>query len=372
MKLFRKYKALCAAVAVLVLCACCSRELNPSGNDIQTEVPIEFASTNMQTKGLDELNYERIIENRFGLFAYLDDGNAYLENRNVEYISSTGTTNYWRCSPAAYWPFQSSLSFYAYAPYQEKVCKEATDTENPAVIFPSEDYVSGMPRLRFTPPADVTHQPDFCVAVPNLNVTHADGSVHLSFHHTLSRIRFYANLKGQKSPSYDYKITSLTIKGVETSNILTYVDDEQRPYEWDKTDLSSPKTGSYNLSTTKSQLTPTSLPFENELPDNVEGLDRYVHINSMFNGRLYLLPQRLTSSAKLEVVVSLYKQGTEDLVSILPPFTISLPTDVQWIEEKTISYIMTIDIENSKESKMSISIKDWEDADNTHNTETLE
>ena len=377
----RKYgKTTTAIFIVAMLCiVSCTEESDVFVPVPDTSAPIEFISTDNPTKGLDEINYDRIKNDdcKFGLFAFWNEegkrfsnengkSSLYLENRNMEYIDSEGKKNRWRCSPAAYWPFHTWLNFFAYAPYQ------SAETQHPFVLFPSEDYVCGMPRLRFTSPQNVTFQPDFCVSVPCLDVSAADGSVLMAFHHTLTRVRFYINLKGYKAPEYKYCITDLTIKGVASSNILTYKEDKEKPYEWDTIEASAPKTGTYHLSSAESQLTSAPLIFTNELGSEVTGLDRYTYANELVNGRLYLLPQKLTSEAKIEVVISVFKTGNSELVSMLPPFELALPASTEWEEQKTVSYLMTINIENSKESAIEPVISDWTDSDNIHDEEILE
>lgn len=373
-------KAAAAIFTVAMLCiVSCKKEIHTFVPVPDTSSPIEFISTDNPTKGLDEINYDRIKDDKykFGLYAFWneegkrfsnenDKSSLYLENRNMEYIDSEGKKNRWRCSPAAYWPFHTWLNFFAYAPYQ------SAETQHPFVLFPSEDYVGGMPRLRFTPPQNVTFQPDFCVSVPCLDVSAADGSVLMAFHHTLTRVRFYINLKGYKAPEYKYCITDLTIKGVASSNILTYKEDKEKPYEWDTIEASAPKTGTYHLSSAESQLTSAPLIFTNELGSEVTGLDRYTYANELVNGRLYLLPQKLTSEAKIEVVISVFKNETSELISMLPPFELALPAATEWEEQKTVSYLMTINIENSKESAIEPVISDWTDSDNIHDEEILE
>lgn len=373
-------KTATAIFIVAMLCiVSCTEESDVFVPVPDTSAPIEFISTDNPTKGLDEINYDRIKNDdcKFGLFAFWNEegkrfsnengkSSLYLENRNMEYIDSEGKKNRWRCSPAAYWPFHTWLNFFAYAPYQ------SAETQHPFVLFPSEDYVGGMPRLRFTPPQHVTFQPDFCVSVPCLDVSAADGSVLMAFHHTLTRVRFYINLKGYKAPEYKYCITDLTIKGVASSNILTYKEDKEKPYEWDTIEASAPKTGTYHLSSAESQLTSAPLIFTNELGSEVTGLDRYTYANELVNGRLYLLPQKLTSEAKIEVVISVFKTGSSELVSMLPPFELALPASTEWEEQKTVSYLMTINIENSKESAIEPVISDWTDSGNIHDEEILE
>lgn len=366
-------------IVAMVSIVSCNKEHHAFVPIPDTSAPIEFISTDNPTKGLDEINYDRIKNDdcKFGLFAFWNEegkrfsnengkSSLYLENRNMEYIDSEGMANRWRCSPAAYWPFHTWLNFFAYAPYQN------AETQHPFVTFPSEDYVGGMPRIRFTPPQNVTFQPDFCVSAPCLDVSAADGSVLMTFHHTLTRVRFYINLKGHKAPEYKYCITDLTIKGVANSNILTYKEDKDKPYEWDKIDPSAPKTGTYHLSSAESQLTSVPVVFTHEPGSEVTGLDRYTYANELVNGRLYLLPQKLTSEAKIEVVISVFKIGNSELISMLPPFELSLPASTEWEDQKTVSYLMTINIENSKESAIVPAVSDWTDSDNTHDEEILE
>ena len=365
MKLFRKYKAICATMVVLVLCACCSKEYEHHTPQEETQVPITFGSTDVMTKGLDPLNYERIKSKRFALFAFTSDNQPYLEHRDVVYVESE---EHWRCSPSAYWPFETSLNFFAYAPYDTlRVNSPTDDVKDSYVHFLPEMAETGMPRVRFIPPTDVTFQPDFCVSVPALDKTKEDREIHLSFHHTLTRVRFYVNYKGENPNGYLYRVTNLTIRGVEGSNVLTYVDDENKPYRWDETDLDSPKTGTYNLSA--QHLTDASL-VQSTPPTRSEPEGSYTHVNGKLNGRLYLVPQTLTSHAEVELAVSVYLG--EDLVSILPPFIFKLPERSVWEEEKIVSYMMTLNLENVLQSIIDVKVQGWNDSGNTHPNETLE
>jgi hypothetical protein len=368
MKLFRKYKAICATMVVLVLCACCSKEYEHHTPQEETQVPITFGSTDVMTKGLDPLNYERIKSKRFALFAFTPDNQPYLEHRDVVYVESE---EHWRCSPSAYWPFGTSLNFFAYAPYDTlRVNSPTDDVKDSYVHFLSEMAETGMPRLRFTPPIDVTRQPDFCVSVPALDKTKEDGAIHLSFHHTLTRVRFYANYIGKNPNGYKYRVTNLIIRGVEGSNVLTYIDDEDKPYRWDETDLDSPKTGTYNLSAVQSQIVADTLVVSSESQIENKLEKRYTYINDMLNGRLYLVPQRLTSSAEIELSVSVYLGN--DIISILPPFIFKLPSDIVWEEEKSVSYLMSLNLENVLQSTMDVRVQGWNDSGNRHDKETLE
>lgn len=358
---------MCAAVVVLVLCACCSRESEVHNPQEGNSVPITFGTTDVMTKGLDPLNYERIKSSRFGFFAYTSDNQPYLEHRDVEYIEDK---NYWHCSPAAYWPFGTSLSFFAYAPYDPiRANLHTGDVNESYVYFLPELDEGGMPRLRFTPPTDVTNQPDFCVSVPVLDKTKEDRTIHFSFHHTLTRVRFYVNYTGSHLSGYNYRVSDLIIRGVEGSNVLTYVDDEAKPYRWKETDPDSPKIGTYCLSVGKGHL--TNSPIIQLEPLATGPLEqRYTHINAMLNGRLYLLPQKLTSSAEIELTVSLFLG--DNIVSILPPFIFKLPENSVWEEEKIVSYMMTLDIENVKQSTIEAKVQGWNDSANSHPYETLE
>lgn len=352
-------------MVVLVLCACCSKEYEHHTPQEVTQVPITFGSTDVMTKGLDPLNYERIKTRRFGLFAYTPDNQPYLEHRDVVYIEDD---EHWRCSPSAYWPFETSLSFFAYAPYDSlRVNSPTMDVEASYVHFLPEMSEAGMPRVRFIPPTDVTFQPDFCVSVPVLDKTKEDRKIHLSFHHTLTRVRFYVNYKGENPNGYLYRVTNLTIRGVEESNVLTYVDDENKPYRWDETDLDSPKTGTYNLSA--QHLTVASL-VQSKSQTRSEPEGSYTYVNGKLNGRLYLVPQTLTSHAEVELAVSVYLG--EDLVSILPPFIFKLPERSVWEEEKIVSYMMTLNLENVLQSIIDVKVQGWNDSGNSHSSEMLE
>lgn len=388
-----KYPGLCLALVAALFS--CRREpgTEASGPVPDTGAPISYCASAgaAQTKGLDEIDNSEdrgIIAQHFGIFAlwnpagtYFDEANnpakAYLSNRNVAYTGRTDGRDYWSCNPAAYWPIDSWLNFFAYAPYQEHVQPYEDgdgNTLQPMLRFPSEDYTAGMPRASYCPNTDVTNQVDLCIGTPALDRSRADGTVPITFEHALTRIRIYVNVEGSKPATYQYRVTDLIISGVMGTNTFTFQDDAT-PFVWDAASPSEPYDGSYHLTYDRTQLTSAWVKFTDDLPPGATGLERYTWANQMDNGRLYMLPQTLTDAAELEVALSIYRDnggGSYSLVSILPPLTSKLPTNVVWEPGKTISYLVRLGVTEAIIAEVEPLVTDWTDAGNTHTGTTIE
>lgn len=331
----------------------CGKEPGPELSRSATLQPIDFTVGAVQeSKGTGEINTSSIKTQHFGVFAYRNDlgdsfcsttslPESYLENTDVQFDRNEGGVDYWKCSPAAYWPLASCLSFFAYAPYQANVTQEA-GAPAPMVLFPSEDYTGGMPRLRFTPAADVSEQVDFCVASPLLDWSAAKGNVSMVFEHALTRVRFYMNIDGAGQAGYQYRVTSLAIRGLVSTNVLTYSASGGKSFVWDEAAGTAMSDGEYTLSA--SMLTEDPVKFISDLTTET-GTDRYTHLNSPSEGHMFLLPQTLGPAVEVDVEVSLYAPDGTGYVfySVLPVKTFVIPSDT-WDAGETVSYMITFEL----------------------------
>ena len=355
-------------------------EVTPMASD-----PFSSNTYQPMTRGLDEIDNSSdrgIIPQRYGVFSIRNaEGVAfnaasnpaewYLENSDVTYIETLGSSNtLWCGNPPVFWPSFDYLNFFAYAPYMAEGCP-AGETEQ-ALVFPSEDYVSGMPRATYTPTSNVTRQVDLCVSAPALDWTKSDGNVPFSFKHALTRVRLYVRVQGTRQPGYQYRVTSAIFTGLVGSNTFTYATDPEAPFAWDPITSSTPHDDGYTLTYSGNQLTTDWVKFVGD--ETGSGTtDPYTHVNALDNGRLYLIPQTLTSDAKLEIDISLYKVNgaTATLQAILPPFDMDIPTGTAWEAGKTVSYLITVDATNLVVLDIQPMVDEWDGAGNAHDPQII-
>lgn len=349
--------------------------------------PIEFSESVVMedtpgTKGLDPVDgaLEGIKHQRFGVFSWwnpradafdalTNPANIYQSNSDVVFVEDLSSDlRKWRCTPRAYWPFSCNLSFFAYAPYLEHTqpWEEGGETRQPELMFPSADYTQGMPRATYSPDTNVTHQVDFCIAAPVFDREPSPTPIHFAFKHSTTRIRLFVKADGDRPPGYDYRIDDAIISGVVGTNTFTYNDDPDRPFIWDAVTASTPKSGEYHLSVNDAELSESMVNMISEHPGS--DISTYTAINSRPNGRLYLLPQELTSDASLELAIGMYNisSGAPIRNSILPPFKVNLPVSQAWNPAQTIAYLITVDVSRYVVLDIVPLVIPWVDAGNTH------
>ena len=340
------------------------------------------------TRGLDPIDNSDdvnhgFIPQRYGVFAIRNGegvdfdeannpANFFLENRDVEYLETfTNHNTYWHGNAPAYWPFYNKLNFFAYAPYQAQV--QPTTAGTPSLVMPSEDYGTGMLRGTFTPLENVTKQIDLCLATPALNRVMGPtmgNNVPFTFKHALTNVRLYVRAIGTPMPTYKYQVTEFTLSGLLGTNSFTYQNDADAPFVWDALAAGATLDASYQLTYDATQLTLTGLNFVDESSPTVP--ENYTHVNAPDNGRLYLLPQTVTSEAQATIYVSFLKQvgETYTLQSILPPFDVPLPT-VAWEPGKIVSYLITLDLSRLVVLDIKAMVSEWQSAGNTHTPQII-
>lgn len=356
-----------SAVLALTVAVSCSKESHVFVLPVDREAPIALASSYGigGTKGATPVSDASLRTLHYGLLAYwMDDGlpfsgvadaYPYLRNSEVVYDSTEGGTDYWCCSPAAYWPFGGSTTFFGYAPY--------LDTKGPVLTLPATDTET-MPRGRFVQKGDVSEQVDLCLAAPVFDRKKGSGEVPMVFSHALTKVLFFFNLKGERDMMElrRFMLKSLKVRSVVGENSFTY--GGTKGYRWDELprgDLSS-RTTDYSLSLEDGTLTYVPLPYESERTGE-EGLARYECVNGDEPGRLYLLPQPMTGASSVEAVVSVFvyddASGTwiEDPNDAMDPVIIELPAETVWQDGKTVCYSATL--EGRFPVKFSVTLADW-------------
>lgn len=162
--------------------------------------PLETENTSVmnampQTRGV--MNESSTVGS-FGVSAvvYSKDGVNYSPLFQNEEATQNG--NYWFTSSNATWPLDGSVSFYAYAPYNETSL--------------SFDDVVKNKTIRYTANTDFSMQPDLIVAKNENNAftsSTANKAVGLSFSHALTAITF--SISADMIPG---KVKSITVSGV--------------------------------------------------------------------------------------------------------------------------------------------------------------
>lgn len=114
---------------------------------------------------------------------------------------ATQNGNYWFTSSNATWPLDGSVSFYAYAPYNDASLS----------LQGSDDFVKNK-TIRYTANTDFSKQPDLIVAKSENNAftsSTVNKAVSLSFSHALTAITF--SISADMIPG---KVKSITVSGV--------------------------------------------------------------------------------------------------------------------------------------------------------------
>ena len=165
--------------------------------------PIETVNKTLKNQGpttRGTMNFDPVVNN-FGVSA-----NYISKKDGVErslFLNEEATLNgsYWFTSNNATWPLDGSVSFYAYAPYNETSLS----------LQGSDDFVKNK-TIRYTANPDFSKQPDLIVAKSKNNAftsSTANKAVSLSFRHALTAITF--SISADMIPG---KVKSITVSGV--------------------------------------------------------------------------------------------------------------------------------------------------------------
>ena len=187
--------------------------------------PLETENTSVmnampQTRGA--MNESSTVGS-FGVSAvYSKDGVNSSLFQNAE---ATQNGNYWFTSSNATWPLDGSVSFYAYAPYNDASLS----------LQGSDDFVKNK-TIRYTANTDdFSKQPDLIVAKSESNAftsSTANKAVSLSFRHALTAITF--SISADMIPG---KVKSITVSGVYGQGDYDF---SNAP--WPPTSLANPST----------------------------------------------------------------------------------------------------------------------------------
>ncbi len=289
------------------------------------------AVTSGQTKGVGQTTSSSLQASDIGLSAWReDDGTSFtgteldLSNRRFSYDSDSET---WKGN--TYWSFGNWLSFFAYAPYM-------ADVSSGMLQFPSSDYVSGYPRLQFTPAALASQQVDLCLATPVIDRSYTEGTVPLNFSHVLTRVCLQARWTGSQvqceaiaAEEKTIRLISLSYQNVVSTNKLSY---GRTSFIWDTPEDYN---GTYTMSVTNGCLQSTSLPSGDSYSTSFWNMD---------DACLYLLPQELTEESQLQFTYGIFNSDgsldSQDTVAL----NIGTLTQHIWAAGVEITYSLTVDL----------------------------
>ena len=253
--------------------------------------PLETENTSVmnampQTRGV--MNESSTVGS-FGVSAvYSKDGVNSSLFQNEE---ATQNGNYWFTSSNATWPLDGSVSFYAYAPYNETSL--------------SFDDVVKNKTIRYTANTDFSKQPDLIVAKSESNAftsSTANKAVGLSFNHALTAITF--SISADMIPG---TVKSITVSGV---------------YGQGDYDFSNASWGSWDKPST----------YAIELNDASVNAGESKALTDK-NSALMMIPQDLDANANAKVSM-VFNDGNKDK-------TVSFSLNGTWDAGKHITYVLS-------------------------------
>lgn len=165
--------------------------------------PIETVNKTQKNQGpttRGTMNMSTVVDN-FGVSANYIPKEGGVERSLFPNEEATQNGNYWFTSSNATWPLDGSVSFYAYAPYNETSLS----------LQGSDDFVKNK-TIRYTANTDFSKQPDLIVAKSENNAftsSTANKAVGLSFSHALTAITF--SISADMIPG---TVKSITVSGV--------------------------------------------------------------------------------------------------------------------------------------------------------------
>ena len=165
--------------------------------------PIETVNKTLKNQGpttRGTMNFDPVVNN-FGVSANYIPQKDGVERSLFPNEEATLNGSYWFTSSNATWPLDGSVSFYAYAPYND-----------PFLSLQGSDAVVKNKTIRYTANTDLSKQPDLIVAKSESNAftsSTANKAVDLSFSHALTAITF--SISADMIPG---TVKSITVSGV--------------------------------------------------------------------------------------------------------------------------------------------------------------
>lgn len=256
--------------------------------------PLETENTSVmnampQTRGV--MNESSTVGS-FGVSAVYSKGGDNSSLFHNEEATQNG--NYWFTSSKKTWPLDGSVSFYAYAPYNETSLS----------LQGSDDFVKNK-TIRYTANTDFSKQPDLIVAKSENNAftsSTVNKAVGLSFSHALTAITF--SISADMIPG--------TVKSIKVSGVYGQGDYDLSKASWPSTSLANPSTYVITLNAS------VKAGESKALTDKTSAL--------------MMIPQKLGADAKVSMV---FYDGAKDK-------TVSFSLNgTSWTAGKHITYVLS-------------------------------
>ena len=254
--------------------------------------PLETENTSVmnampQTRGV--MNESSTVGS-FGVSAVYSKGGANSSLFQNEEATQNG--NYWFTSSKETWPLDGSVSFYAYAPYNET-----------SLSLQGSDDVVKNKTIRYTANTDFSKQPDLIVAKSESNAftsSTVNKAVGLNFSHALTAITF--SISADMIPG--------TVKSITVSGVYGQGDYDLSKASW--ASLANPSTYTITLNDA-----------------SVKAGESKALTNK--NSALMMIPQTLGAGAKVSMV---FNDGAIDK-------TVSFSLNGTWDAGKHITYVLS-------------------------------
>lgn len=357
-----------------------------------SRVPIVGTARTPETKGAPRLNgLGDLADQDFGLSAwYTPEGSEFgqgstlyianhrfgtLDNINWQGISK-GPEG--KSLDPVYYPLDGSLSFFCYAPYRDnsEFRDIVFDNDPPESITSRMDnYLPGSPLIKFTPEKETKDQIDFMAANPVLNWGRRQGDIPVDFAlHLTTKVQLHCKVRGAVNDEERIIISNVTLKDIIGSEYLYFTKEgDALIHKWCN-DI-SPVDGSSSMPRTEYELS-----IENGALNNASlNTDSFTYINETPVGDMYLLPQVFKDEdgtadpgkypQQLWIDYQIF--NGDDIVES-NTLKYELRGTEAWPSGKTVAYYITLDIAVRKDLIVeTVVLKDWDNAQNTHNPEEI-
>lgn len=267
--------------------------------------PIETVNKTQKNLGpttRGTMNESTVVDN-FGVSANYIPKKDGVEQFLFQNEKATKEGSNWFVAGNKTWPLDGSVSFYAYAPYND-----------PSLQWKGDDKVAQNKTIHYKVPENVKEQPDFIVAKSkdkSFTSSSANTPVDLQFSHALTAITFSVSDDMEKG-----KINSITIEGVKGEGDYD-LSDNKSDNKWDLS--KSTATGSYTVS------------FDGE-EGKVEG-QRALTGGANDNKVLMMIPQTLGDGAKVTINITPTDKSAVNLTFDLK--------DTQWVAGNHVTYLLS-------------------------------
>jgi hypothetical protein len=275
--------------------------------------PVRFVTTDISTRGaiVDTLS-EMTTMGVFCSWTNTTDWTSSatlgkMFNQKLNYTAGeweypAGQDVYWGATSLA-----ERFTFFAYAPFGSGAYDASSNPSGNGLTVNGSTSSTGIPTLTYTVPTKVENQPDLMVAVPNKNMRPTGKPVSLEMNHALTCVAFQIAGDGDK-------VTGIAITGVSVKGNLA-VDGETVTWSGLEAATTTDFSASLNYDAGQTYYTTSETMSTNLIAGN---------------GYLMMIPQTLTSDAK--VVVTMSDGSTKEL---------ALGT-ATWTAGQRITYNITI------------------------------